>query len=216
MSTQTDLQGRAPLWYQNISDLPLIRFVDVCVHDNLSALIITGFPSQIELKIAWDEIQQQYAEEMGDGETVLYISLYRDIVSLTIQMQEVEELINGKCGLRKMYTKVCADYLNDLVQGSFEFDFEDTDNYHKMLDGCENRAKAFKIDFDMKMIHFKSIQSKNEDEKQPYTRAYFQDILITLSDYSKYNMAENITVYEFCNRVKRYNKACKELENKKR
>jgi hypothetical protein len=212
-SMPTETTTTSSKWYQDITLLPLSKFIEVVVDDNYSALIIAGFPSQLELQMAWSAIKQQYAEEMGDSETVLYVSLYRELTVLAINMAQVEKIIKV---LRRFYKQSLGDMLNDILNSDFKFDYEDTEAYHKMLDICSNMAKGFKIDFDLKSIHFKSIQEKNADAESTYTRPYFQNILITISDYARYPIQESITVYEFCTRVKRYNAVCKELDKKRK
>jgi hypothetical protein len=49
------------------------------------------------------------------------------------------------------------------------------------------------------------------------SRAYFDKLLINISDYSKYELTEeNITVSKFFERVKRYTEYCKTLQASKK
>jgi hypothetical protein len=191
--------------------LPLCKFIEIAVDQNLSALIISGFPSQIELQLAWAEIQQQYADVMGDAEHGMYKRLFADINLLAIKVQEVNSIVSI---LRGWYYAPLAERLNDLLNVSYEFNPYDNDAYQKLLTLCYNRGKAFKIDFDLKMIYFKSIQAKNSGNETTYTREYFQSVLITLSDHSKFPIQDSITVFEYCTRIKRFNDYCEQMKKR--
>jgi hypothetical protein len=45
------------------------------------------------------------------------------------------------------------------------------------------------------------------------TRAYFESILITLSDHAGYHIKDDITVYEFGERIRRLNHYIKKLND---
>jgi hypothetical protein len=211
---ETDIGSKAPLppsavatlapasaWYRSITTLPLTKFIDVAVDKNYAALVISGFPDPQELVKTWGEIQQQYADAIGDTEHSVYKMLFGEINLLLIKYQEIQLLVKT---LRWFYYAPLAEQINDLLNTAFEFNPYDNEAYQKQLDICLNMSKAFKIDCDLKSIHFKSIQDKNTGGG--YTREYFQSILITLSDYAKYQIEENITVFQFCERIKRLRK----------
>lgn len=210
-SLQQPTESQSPRLYHSINQLPLSKFIECDVDKNLSALIISGFPSQVELQIAWAEIQGEYADAMGDHEHSLYIRLQRDITFLEITIQQIEILV--EC-LHQIYYEPFLVKLNGLLFTSFKLDPSNPEEYHKILKGCLNRSKGVKLDLDLKRIEFEAIQEKNKNNKT--SREYYQSILITISDYAQYQVHDNITVYEFCERVKRYNHYCKEQEKKKK
>lgn len=201
-------------WYQGIATLPLSRYIDVAVDGNYSALIISGFPSQLELQLAWSKIQQEDADAAGDHEHKLYISLFTDINAIKIKLIEVRELVKN---MVNVYHHSFADRLNNLLLTNFKFNPEKPEEYFKLLQGCLNRAKGWQLDLELKEIHFKAIQEKNETKGVKLTREYFQSILITISDHAKYPLiSDNITVFEFRERIKRYNHHCEQLEKQAR
>lgn len=201
-------------WSQGIATLYLDKFIDVAVDGNYSALIIAGYPAQLELELAWANIQQEYAHAIGDHEHKLYVSLYNDITLIQIKLHEVRELVKV---LAKFYYKPLADKLNNLLLTAFKFDPDKPEEYLKLLQGCLNRAKGWQIDLELKQIHFDAIQEKNKQSGTKSTREYFQSVLITISDHAKYPViAASITVYEFCERVKRFNKYCEQVEKQAR
>jgi hypothetical protein len=168
------------------------------VDGNLTALTISGYPTQEQLESAWIEIAEQYAEMMGDAEHKMYIKLYKELVFLNIEYQQILSLIEV---LTIVVYKPFEQKLNELLFTNFSF----TTNREKDLDTCHRLSKSTLLKIDMKKAQLDGLKEKWEEttDKTP-TREYFQSVLITLSDYAKYPVQETITTFEFCERVKRF------------
>jgi hypothetical protein len=199
-------------WYQHITELPLSRFIDCTVDDNLYALVISGHPSQEQLQLTWAEMQQEYADVMGDNEHKMYVILYRDIKVLEITLQLIHWLV---AQMKEVYYAEFANRLNRLLNTTFKFDHTQPEKYFNELNRCINRSKAYKIDLDLKLQQFEAFKKNKETGSKP-TREYYQSILITLSDHAKYPVQDNITVYEFSERIRRFSKYCQQVEKMKR
>jgi hypothetical protein len=196
-------------WYQHITDLPLNRYIDCAVDGNLYALVVFGHPAHEQLQLAWLQIQQEYADVMDDNEHRMYSMLYRDIKVLELTLQLIHYLVEQ---LKEVYYVEFARRLNALLNTNFKFDHTQLVQYFNELNRCINRSKAFKIDLDLKLVQFEAIQKKNQDKQGKVTREYFQRLLITLSDHAKYAVQDTITVYEFSERIRRFNKHCEQAE----
>lgn len=204
-----------PNIYRSINNLPLHKFIDCIVNHNLSTLIISGFPSEFELTESWSSIVQQYTDAMGNQEHRLYTNLTKEIAVNTI----VYNLINRSVSiLRKQYHQQLCKELNKLLSTSFKFDFQDQERYNKELDRCINRSKSLKINIDLLQIKVAELEKKFNGKSQTPTIEYYQTTLITLSDYAKYQISDSITVFEFCERIKRLNNYYDQMkqQNKKR
>jgi len=202
-------------WYQHITELPLSKFIDVTVDDNLYALVITGQPSMEQLQLAWAQINQEYADVMGDNEHRMYISVYRDIKVLETTLKLIHWLVEQ---MREVYYVEFANRLNALLNTRFKFDHTRPEQYFNELTRCINRSKGYKIDLDLKLAQFEVIQKnrKEQGEGEKPSREYYQAILITLSDHVKYPVGDSITVFEFCDRVRRFSDYCKQVEKIRR
>jgi hypothetical protein len=196
-STPTETAIPSSKWYRNIADLPLIKYIECVVDGNLAALIISGYPSQEQLESAWVEIAEQYADIMGDAEHKMYIKLYKELVILNIEYQQILSLIEV---LTMVQYKPFEQKLNELLFTNFSF----TNNREKELDTCFRLSKSTLLKIDMKKAHLDALKEKGENSDKTPTREYFQSILITLSDHSKYPVLDTITTFEFCERVKRF------------
>lgn len=216
--------------YRSISNLPLHRFIDVLVDDNLLALVITGQnPDPDELQQAWQTILHEYAEALGSSEYKVYLSLYKEVEILKNEYRLIHTLVDTMRTIQEHliltyynvpadvleYQKKCGNTLNSLLRISCTFNNLDTTTYEAELKKCIRRSSALKIRLDLKLIAFEAI-SKKQTEGKKADRAYFDSMLITISDHAKYEISENITVAKYCERVKRYEKYCQSLNDRKR
>lgn len=208
----TDTDQPSGKWYQHITELPLRNFIDCIVNGNYHALVIAGNPSEHELLLAWSNIQQEYADVMGNHEHRFYITLFKEVTLLKVTYQTIHYLIDI---LKLVYYEPYTIELNKLLRTTFKFDHTDAKKYHDTLNRCYNRSKGIKIDLELKLVQFKAIEKKNQETGTKPTKEYFQSILITLSDHAKYPVTDSITVYEYGERVCRFIKYREQLETMK-
>lgn len=198
---QEDFKSYA--FYQHIVDLPLNKFIEVSTTGNVSALVISGEPSEEELSSAWGRIMEQYGEAIGDHEATMRINLYKDIYRLQLKINQIALIVSL---LRSYYVPKMVTELNRLLVSTLVFDVNKREEYDRRLQTALNKSKAFKIQLDMKVMQYESLK-KGKDEEGGVSKEYFQSILITLSDHAKYPILDTIiTVFEFCERIKRFNK----------
>jgi hypothetical protein len=193
----------------------LRRFIDCTVDGNLYALVISGHPTYEQLAAAWSIIQQEYADVMGDYEYQMYVFLFRDVKVLETTLFLIHWLVGQ---LKEVYYDEFANRLNALLFTNFKFDHTSPAQYFKELARCINRSKGLKIDLDLKIKQLEVMQKQRQEQgegKKP-TREYYQAILITLSDHAKYPIQDSITVYEFGERMRRFDSYCKQMEKMKR
>lgn len=199
-------------YYQHISKLPLHKFIDVAVDDNLYALVISGDPTKEQLLEAWQGIALQYADAIKDHESKLFFSIEKELHILRATYAQILTLIDL---LSKVYAKQFADMLNELLKVNFKFDYTDPEKYQHELKRCFNRSKGVKLEIQKQQIAYDKMAAKFEDNgsKKP-TREYYYGILITLSDSAGYEIHEDITVYAFCERIRRLNRQNDMIKNK--
>src|SRR5882724_1103411 len=134
-------------WYQDITLLPLDRFITASVDNDLSALIIAGEPELLQLIAAWNDIQQQYADCIGDSETKMVIKLQAAHAELHLKMTMFNFLFEQ---MGRYYCEQYGREMNTLLKTSFVFDpVKDRIGYYKTLERCFNRAKSFKIEYNL-------------------------------------------------------------------
>lgn len=196
-------------WYQNIHELPLSRFEDCLLDNNLSALVISGFPLPETLQKSWLFILQEYSDAIGNSEHMLYMNLMREVELLRIDLESLKVLIST---LRVIYSKYFCEQLNEMVNANCKFDWNDQDTYQKEIDRCERRGKSYKIRYDLKKNEFDNLQKKmSAKEGQKIDKNYFTGVLIMLSRHNNYKITKEITVSEYCEYIKQYNLYCEEI-----
>ncbi len=207
------LQKESPsgTYYRSIVKLPLHKYIDCAVNSNYAALILSGLPSEQNIMLAWLEIQQEYADAVGDFEHKMYLSLVKEVTELGATLSQVGVcakvlraafLKQNQVGV-KAYIEFFKTELNVLPGADCDFDLTDANDFEKDIRMCESRSKGIFISFELVNINLKGMKGKQTGEKPTYE--YFQTMLIALSDMSGYHLTENITVLEFANRIKRAN-----------
>ena len=140
------------------------------------------------------------------------MELFKEISILKITIDQVNIAVGI---LEVTYDEFFAGEVNKLLRTDCKFNWKDQNSYQAECKKCLNRAKAFKISYDLKCLKFDAIQKKQKPGAK-IDRQYFVSILITLSDYAKYRVEDTIKMSEYCERIKRFNEYCDGLKNEKR
>lgn len=201
---QMPLKEVSPSWklYQFITELPLNRFVDACVDKNYAALIREGMPPADVLLKTWEEIRVQYADAIGDHEYRLYISLYKEITIYQCTLGQINMLCTI---LASVHNDIYALELNNLVSSSFQFDPRFPEDYDRDLKRAQARSMGIKMQMDLKSAQLQAIQGRFEGKNSKPTREYFLGMTDMLSDAVGYSLPESMTVFSFCDRLKKLN-----------
>jgi uncharacterized protein YbcC (UPF0753/DUF2309 family) len=101
------------------------------------------------------------------------------------------------------YVDKFASDLNDFLDAAFVFDHNDPEKYNDNLIKAKRRSKGIKLALDVALANEEALRPAGNKEKP--TEAYFQNILISLSDAAGYYITDTITVLEFAQRIKRLN-----------
>lgn len=192
------------MWYTSISRLPLSKFIECLVDNNLSALTIAGYPTEQQLTAAWADVYEQYTNMIGDSDHKMYIKLYKEISLLSLEITMINELVQilscEAVDFRPDLFKPFMDRLNRMLFARFHF------TAHRMqeLKKCLSLSKSLVIQHDLKSQHFAQIRKKFESVDTKPSREYFTSVMITLSDFSKFALSDSMTTFEFCERINRY------------
>lgn len=197
--------------YRNIHDLPLHKFIDCLIDEDIHALVIEGFATPYELESKWAQITDEYTAAVGDAEYKIYLNTYKDMICMAVDLQNIEILIHT---LRKAFYQPLLDELNKLIGSNVQLDGLMKENYHKQLDVLYKRSRGLKIKMDLKRLQYESISKKYETKGGKPTREYFDSMLITLSDHAGFQLTDRISVFEYCERIKRLSKYVEQTNKK--
>jgi hypothetical protein len=214
-SSQQAAAQALPSWslYQHLTELPLSRWIDLTVDGNTSALIKSGTPPADAIADVEGRLRVQYADAMGDHEYITYVNVMREITMLQATLTQIESLI---AAMREVYNPVLAKALNKLLHASLVLDVTKPEEYDKNLDRAFRRSRSFKMRLDMKGYELKKIELKYMNGVDKLTREYYYGLLLSLSDHAGFPVTESISVWEFCERIKRANKSIEAQNHRKR
>jgi hypothetical protein len=168
--------------FRSITLLPLSRFIDIVVDENLYALVISGTPTEQELIAAWDEIRMQYAEAMKDGEYRLLTSIINEYHRLSITYEQVLKCIEI---LKDRYVIQFAKRLNRYLSTSYKFDVRFPIDYDNDLKRAKNNTAGLMLDLKMKQAAYdQAVKKQSAGSGDKSTREYFISILTTLSNHA--------------------------------
>lgn len=195
--------------YRSIVDLPLSRWIDLTVNGYEYAIVKDGQPPVHELRKTIRELKTQYADASGDHEYRFYCNIIKEITDAQLTLQQIESLVST---LRTVYTPVLAKALNSLLRASLVFDVYNAVDYDKNLDRALKRSRGIKLTIDLKQIQIKQLEQKYENGNKP-TQEYYLGILISLEQDAGFSLhPENITVWQFCERISRFNKKSEQIK----
>lgn len=202
-----------PTWYQSINELPLMLFIECAVDGNYRALIKTGNPDERLLYLSWLNIRSEYADAIGSKKHQIYVKLFRDVAALTTTLELVNHVLDI---LERVYHPGLVERLNKLLQARIEFDPNSPVKYKAAMKAAIMRSRAIKINIEIKERQLAAIQAQNTGENVKETREYYLSYLVTLSNHAKYNIdKKDLTVFEYCERVKRFVQDCERLKRGK-
>ena len=198
--------------YRSIHDLPLHRFVECITTDSLHSLIIEGTPSEDELKTTWHKIADQYSASVGNYEYQIYLNCFKEAATLAVDLQNIEFLIEA---LRKAFYQPLLDALNKAMQTSVVLEGLEKEAYNKELDSLYRRSRGLKIRLHLKKAQYDALSKKFEGTGEKPSRDYFESMMITLSDHAGFQLSMNMSVFEYCERLKRFIQYVEKMNNKK-
>jgi hypothetical protein len=185
--------------YRTLAECPLHAFVDASCGGDLHCLVKPSHKQPVPeslLTDTWEELTNLYCEQMGDDENRLAINIFKEITKLDISIKQVHFLVDT---LRKFHTDEFAKELNKILVTRFKFDTRFPEDYDRDLGRAIKRTKEFEIKMEAKTDHFEVImENLNKKKKgEKVSLEYYQNILISLSDYSGYPVTDRMSVYEF-------------------
>ena len=177
----------------------------------LDPLIITGKPSDADLSASWSNLQDQYSSAVGDSEFKLFLNTYKELVDLDTQHNSCVIILHA---LKQFFYQPLLTELNTILGTNIKLDGLEKGPYYKQIDVLEKRIKGFRLRADLKRSQYKQIEKQFSEKGKKTdvpTREYFDGMLITLSDNAGYRITDQITVFEYCERIKRLNKQAEQI-----
>lgn len=178
--------------YDDCGKLPLSRFIDCVLDNNLAALVIEGEPSESELKQAWDIIYLQYCQLSQAGSYNEALELNREIEDLRAKIQLTNACVQV---LAIRYEPDVVGLLNFFALRCDVLQDDEGDVLIGKLNMVIGRAKKWAVMLEQKQKQFDTLQGT---EMKKIDRGHFDDLIDALSTFKKYQVeADRITVSLF-------------------
>lgn len=197
--------------YTSIVDLPLYLFMDAICDEKLHSIVISGYPTPDELERAWEELLHQHNEKMGDAESRLMFSLFKQILQRDCELKMIDIAL---AILVDSYVPRLVEELNGIFHVSFSLDFSNRQDYDQKLQVFRNLKGSVKMTRDLKQLQYDSIKKKKESSNKKPDREYFQTMLLNISDFAKYEVNDHVSVFTYCERINRLTKFLESLDKK--
>jgi hypothetical protein len=200
--------------YHNINELPFRNFIQVVVYENIYALIISGKPDEETLLNAWINIRSQFADAIGDSEHKVFTSVFKEVALLSATYKQLTVLIDLLSMLNtiNVFAEDLYKELNATLRSDFKFAEGAQNKNAELLKKCRSRSKGIKLQLDLKEAHLNALSDKQTTGKP--TIGYYQSLLITLGDHCGYQLTDDISTFEFCERMRRFKKYCEQVKPK--
>jgi hypothetical protein len=189
------------------SALTLDRFIRIIVEGDFSVLILSGTPSERELREAWEKIYNEYLSLTKNKEQLYIYSLQKDILLLEFKLVQINSCI------AYLVTEKDEEVLRELRKVLYlygKFDPSDPEGYVRDLQAVASNAQRFVIERDEKI---KELDGLLKDAPEKANEGTFEDLIIRISKYMGFRVDRTIvTVSEFASMIKDYNAYAAEIE----
>lgn len=180
--------------YQNCDQLPLDRFINILIDDDLKQLIITGEPPMHILAQAWIDIYFEYYDTQSSIDGKYKLQLLKEIALLECALLKIETILH--CLSYTYSPELHAELVG--IGYECELDPHNIESYRESLQGVKNRSREIRIDIKLKQAELETLQEAAEKEKK-VERSYFTNHLSRIATYKKVAVIKpkDITVAEF-------------------
>lgn len=190
--------------YGDIHKMPFLVFRDIILAGNLSLL---GEGTDEERAAAWEDILADYATALGESDSDGYISDRRELQYFKTQrflVHSLVELLWAYMSKEGVFVKKWAEQLGKIVQKKIVFTTKE--ELHTQLESCILRSRGL-ID-----VHIESLSDKielyekrNEGTDLKPTPEFFAKVLLNLHEFTSWQFRDDeITLYQYCELVRRY------------
>lgn len=186
--------------YNDCGKLPLDRFIDCLVDNDLSQLIITGTATESELQTVWDKIYVQYCQLSQDGS-------YNEVFEILKEIDDLKAKITiANNSIKHLQLSFDQDLVNVLNSLALRCTVKDGDKGEVLINKLNAVVARIKKWFPRLSKAEKDLNVLRETNTGKIDRAYFDDVLEAMSEHKGYQIeASKITVSRFCRSLVKMN-----------
>lgn len=197
----------------SIHECPLYLFIRVLCDRDFRALIIEGEVSEDLLQNAWQTIYQDYSDAVcGEHEAAL-IQMIRKIALLDFKIKKTSAIVTY------LAFRMEPEYVKLLMHiGATDSGYPDTPTLQKSWwTRIGGRVKRWEQEMELEDKRLRDLQLTQQGSGDQTTRETFQDLIIQIEKYVRFNINEReTTVGRFVAMVKDYQRYILALSKNKK
>lgn len=196
-------------YHRSCETLKYDTFLKVLISGDLNLLTITGFPTEEELGIAWDAIQEEYSTLIATPRSTNVFELAKRISKCNFLIKFIGWATSH---LKTKYSEQIALRIQDYGYPLIEKDAEQDRGNLKQIYMVESEAKTNIILLNQYTNEYKMLYPEGETPVDRTLMDYDKELAILSRFMGKWIRRKKITVWEFCtivNAYMEYNKANK-------
>lgn len=172
-----------------------------CMEGDLS--VLGEAPADL-LQVAWQRIQEQFAELINDPTFVSMVRLQQDITVLRAKITIVEQCLDL---LHHFFDEEIAGILSEY---GFDVEYkEDVTAYRKQLSRVRSRLKSDYVELQVQLKEWDDLGAPSGENKP--VRMVFEENLLSLSKQRKYHItSRSVTTYQYALLIRQNNAAAVE------
>jgi hypothetical protein len=143
----------------DINKLTVAKFEDCLCDQNLSVLVVSGSPSDVDLIECWSNLYAQYLDILGDAETIYLLQLEAEIEQLNFKIVTTEGIISM---LRFFHVSLLVDTLKGFGFNTKSLTLGNS-SYEHGLNQILGKLAHLKLKLDIKR---KELAQITEEEKE--------------------------------------------------
>ncbi len=186
--------------YNDCSKLPLDKFIDCLIDNDLQQLIISGTATESKLQEIWDQIYIQYLQLSQDGSYNETLELFKEIDQLKSKITIVNNTIRY---LQIKFDQDLVDIINGFALRCNIIESDRDETLINKLNLVVARMKKWFPRLSQKEKELEELRNKNTVK---IDRSYFDDALEAMSQQKGFVIeASKITVSRFCRSLVKMN-----------
>lgn len=198
--------------YQDLR-LTLDIFLE-CLYDNdFSRLVISGEPTELEIKSAWAKIYTEYIQLINDGSYNEMLDMIIEVNTFNAKIYLVDHIIEHLLYSgyeEKLNAILKREGLQPGLTAEDDFIVRST-----KLEAVQNRAKRWIVQRDIAQTRLDALEAESKTDEKSRGRESFEEALWAVSGYRKYPVLANQTsVYTFVKALKEIERQAKLAKNK--
>jgi len=193
---------------QSIKDLKLTDFIQCCVYNNLSVIVLSGKPTEEESYSAWCFLLSQYLVARSDNSVQDKLEIISKMKYLEFRIEWINAIV---CSLHLRFTETIASELRDVFP---DFEFTDETFYSdiqlvKNIE-IENKILYSELEESLNVLN-KDVKEKTKEQSEV---DFYESVAAYNRTFKTSEKVKDMNALEHAINCKAFDKYCEEINSK--